>query len=84
MCSLLFSLVMLFAAIAKASSQSSVQTNKASYAVGEQIVVTFVDGNPQSDDWIGIFQASTSTKKLIEGALWLWTCGSQDCGSSVS
>jgi hypothetical protein len=63
---------------------STATTNKQSYAVGENILVTFRNGDLKDGDWIGIYPASTSSTKLLEPTLFVWTCGSQTCTTSVS
>lgn len=61
---------------------SIISTNKQVYNVNENIVISFQNGDPQSNDWIGIFQASTN--RLVQGEMWMWTCGGQgSCSNNM-
>jgi hypothetical protein len=66
------------------TSASSLTINKASFVSGEKIVISFKNGVPVAQDWIGVYPSSTNSNNLGQGDLWLRTCGSQSCGSSVS
>jgi len=69
---------------APTKSSTFATTNKSSYTVGEQIEITFKNGSPTQGDWIGVYPSSISINNLQQGALWVWSCGSQTCGSSPS
>ena len=65
-------------------SPTSLTTNKASFETGEKIVISFINSLPKPGDWIGVYPSSAPSNNLRTGDLWLWTCGSQSCGTSVS
>jgi hypothetical protein len=48
-------------------------------ALGEDIVINFVNCNPENDDWIGVYPDWTDTQDLGYAQLWAWSCGDQDC-----
>jgi hypothetical protein len=65
-------------------ASNSAVTDKSTYAVGEQITVTFSYETPKAGDWIGVYPASANSNMLSQSALWSWTCGSTNCQGSVS
>jgi hypothetical protein len=65
-------------------SPTSLTTSKASFETGEKIVISFINSLPKPGDWIGVYPSSAPSNNLRTGDLWLWTCGSQSCGTSVS
>jgi uncharacterized surface protein with fasciclin (FAS1) repeats len=63
----------------------SVIVNKDCYHVGEDIEVSFVDGDPHPQDWVAIYEGNANPQNLAPRALlWLYTCGDQHCTSSTS
>lgn len=61
----------------------SVKVSKSCFTPDEDITITFVNRRfPASDDWIGVFAASQKNGGFASEAAWLWTCGTQSCGSS--
>jgi len=64
---------------------SSISTDKNSYTPGDEIKVSFTNNSPKAYDWIWIIdgadvdQFGQINKDWYNGALWLFTCGSDDC-----
>jgi hypothetical protein len=64
---------------------SFVYTDKDCYLEGEDIEVFFVQCDPRSDDWIGVYYSGVESSDLDRNyRLWVWSCGNQDCRASVS
>ena len=67
------------------SPPSSVAVDNDCYHVGEDIIVSFVDGDPHPQDWVAIYEGDADPQHLAsKPLLWLYTCGDQHCASSAS
>lgn len=68
------------------TASSFIATDSQSYFAGEDIVVSFVNGEPEQGDWVGIFRVSAPSNNLRTGEMWQWICSGQGsgCGSLVS
>jgi len=64
------------------NSWAGVYTNSVLYDLGEDIEVVFGYGDPQNQDWVGIYH---NDEDAVHGEplLWFYTCGNQDCNYSV-
>jgi Peroxidase len=61
-----------------------VQTISSCFERGQDIVVTFRNGqNPRGTDWVGIYPAD-NVDPLSDPLLWHWTCGDIDCEDPMS
>ena len=81
-CGLLISIC--FSHVATTANASFIRTNKDCYSVGEDIRITFVNANPLSDDFIGMYSPTASLKLLPnvdDDSHWLWPCGTCNCTS---
>ena len=64
---------------------TTIETNKGSYTLNEDVSVTFYVGSPMNGDWVGIYYADAlDVSYLGNPLLWLWVCGTQTCGGSRS
>jgi hypothetical protein len=55
------------------TAQIEVSTDRATYGVGEPIVVSWTDGPANRWDWIGIYEAAKSDPKVDYYLLWSYT-----------
>lgn len=62
-----------------------IASDESCYLFQSDINIIFENCDPQPNDWIGIWPIADATdlQNLPEPALWLWTCGSQDCAGEV-
>lgn len=49
---------------------------------GDTFEIRFTSCEPATGDWIGIFDKDVDVSNLPEPNLWVWSCGSQNCGDS--
>ena len=63
--------------------EASIQVDKSSYTLGEEIVVTFINNPPRSTDWIAL-QDESDLDIGWTAVLWVWTCGTQECEEARS
>ena len=54
-----------------------IYTHLECYEPNERILASFINCNPQQDDWIGLLQSNVAD--LNEAVVWMWSCGTQDC-----
>ena len=54
-----------------------IYTHLECYEPNETILASFINCNPQQDDWIGLLQSNVAD--LNEAVVWTWSCGTQDC-----
>ncbi len=49
------------------------------------VAISFTNCQPESNDWMGIWKVDevVDPTSLPEPALWLWSCGSEDCEGAV-
>ena len=71
------------------STSAKVVTDKTSYDVDEEFIVTFSIPRTVSGDWVGVFDADTPLEDQKEAQFWLWAgCDRQgslgSCESRVS
>jgi hypothetical protein len=62
--------------------QDEVKVSKSCYTRGEDIYAEFINCNPRTYDWIGVYDADDNIDGLYEPLLWHWNCGSQRCKGS--
>uniref|UniRef100_A0A7S1D2D2 Uncharacterized protein n=1 Tax=Cyclophora tenuis TaxID=216820 RepID=A0A7S1D2D2_CYCTE len=61
-----------------------VYTDMSCYIEGNAITVSFTNFDPQSDDWVGIYESDANPQHLGPPLLWLYTCGTQSCSGMRS
>lgn len=66
-------------------TETTASVDKTCYEYGEDIVVSFSNGDPYVDDWVGIYSSSVSSSNLRDNdKLWLFACGDQHNFCAVS
>jgi hypothetical protein len=67
-----------------ASCQSSIAASGSCFQNGDDILVTFTNCNPLSDDWIGVYAAGQDFTSLQQPIAWVWTTGDQSQQAAVA
>ena len=64
--------------------ESVIRTDKSCYRSGESIQLSFINCEPTSSDWIGVYPARQSMLNLRQPSYWIMACGDQSCNNPVS
>ena len=54
------------------------------FAVGDDIIASFSNCNPEVDDWVGLFPSTENFSDLPNPSIWSWACGSRNCREAVT
>jgi hypothetical protein len=60
-----------------------VSTERSCYTIGEDILVSFSQCNPQINNWVGFYPSNTVELLNADELVWLWTCGTTGCNGEV-
>lgn len=74
---------LLMACISGALSAQSVTPSKASYTVGESIVINFSGGPGNATDWIGIYNPGVTPNGTPPSLSWVYTTGTRTAGGTA-
>jgi hypothetical protein len=62
--------------------EASIQVDKTTYTLGENIVITFENNPPMASDWVAMQNVTDGATTLWTAVLWVWTCGTRTCTDS--
>jgi hypothetical protein len=77
-------LLLLLSLFLTGTGAQTISVNRDCVPAGEEFAVTFVNVDPQVDDWIGIVPTSESTAAFSTLGTWVWGCGTMDCTSAAA
>jgi hypothetical protein len=65
------------------SCGATIETDRACYEDGDNIVVQFENCESTERDWIGVFPTTADIMALGNPLAWVWACGDQFCNDVV-